>query len=103
MLGKMEQELPRRISLALMGMRSRPVSKTRHLRGEEVRRRRQRRLRRLLMRRGWLGIQVEQARRRLRSRASASGRIRVSVQIDKHDKGNAKARRTARLARGGVA
>ncbi len=103
MLGRMELELPRRLGLALMGMRARPVSKTRHLRGEEIRRRRQRRLRRLLMRRGWLGIQVEQARRKLRSRASASGRIRVSVQVDKHDKGNAKARRTARLARGGVA
>jgi hypothetical protein len=102
MLGHMEQHVSRSLSLGLIGMRAKPISKTRYLRGEEVRRRRQRRLRSLLMRQGWLAIQIEQARRRLRARASATGLVRVEAKVGKKDKGKGKARRNARLARGGV-
>jgi len=102
MLGHMEQRVSRSLSLGLIGMRAQPISKTRYLRGEEVRRRRHRRLRSLLMRQGWIAIQIEQARRRLRAGASANGLVRVPSKADKNDKGQGKARRSARLGRGGV-
>ena len=67
MLEHLERDLgSRRRALALIGSRTRPIARTRALRARERTSRRQRRLRKALMMRGWMKVQIKQAGIRVR-------------------------------------
>jgi len=66
-------------ALALIGTRTLPRRRARHLQRMESRRRRQRHLRKTLMQYGYLNIQIAQAERSLRARATTSGKVKAKA------------------------
>lgn len=67
MLAHLEEDLgSRRLAIALIGSRTRPIGRARAIRARERARGRERRLRKALMMRGWMKVQIKQAGLRVR-------------------------------------
>ena len=73
--------IERRRALGLVGPRRMPRPKTLVMRRRAGQRRRMARLRRLLMRRGWMPVQIKQAELSLRSRITAGGKLKVAPTV----------------------
>lgn len=76
MMKSLAPEVGQARALCLIGSRVLPIRRHLYLRTFERRARRVRRLRTALMRRGWMAVQIKQAARRLRARATTGGKLR---------------------------
>ncbi|MFT4539812.1 MAG: regulator of protease activity HflC (stomatin/prohibitin superfamily) [Planctomycetota bacterium] len=70
-------DLRQAFALGLLGGRFQAISRTKRLRQIETTRRQSLKIRRALMQHGWMNVQISQAVRKLRSRADATGKVRV--------------------------
>ncbi len=71
--------------LCLMGTRVTALPRTKHLRIGMLHKRRWRRLRKALMRRGWMSAHIVNAGRALASQVGADGKLRVEARSDDDD------------------
>jgi len=67
-------------ALALIGARALPRRRARHLHRLESQRRRERHLRKTLMQHGYMAIEIAQAERRLRARATTTGTVKAKAE-----------------------
>lgn len=80
LLGALEKAgMQRETGICLMGTRVTAISRTKYLRNNMLHKRRWRRLRKALMRRGWLTVQIVDAGRTLAGKVGADGKLRVEA------------------------